>query len=129
MTLKKHVPERRSLRRRLRLELALVEHLSPEAVAAFVDGELSDGALHRARVHVVHCRECRDEVHNQRHASEAVRVSNLEECVRAPSNLVARLSKIADLASQRGTGLASEEQDDGAENPKQGSLKAFFNKG
>ncbi|WP_156802463.1 anti-sigma factor family protein [Corynebacterium lubricantis] len=127
MTLKKHIPERRSLRRKLRLELAIVEHLSPEAIAAFVDGELSDGALHRARVHVVHCRECRDEVHTQRHASEAVRGSNLEECVRAPRNLVARLSQIADLAPMHDADNESS-ADEGKEAQREHSLKALFRK-
>jgi hypothetical protein len=116
----------------LRLELALVEHLSPEAVAAFVDGELSDGALHRARVHVVHCRDCREEVHTQRHASEAVRGSNLEECVRAPRNLVARLSQIADLAPLRDASDAGD-TDDSASAAKENTagerrLKALFRK-
>ncbi|MHA2788664.1 zf-HC2 domain-containing protein [Corynebacterium sp. S7] len=126
MTLKKHTPERRSFRRKLRMELASVEHLSPEAVAAFVDGELSDGALHRARVHVVHCSDCREEVHAQRHASEAVRGSNLEECVRAPRNLVARLSQIADLAPLRDPeDSPSVEKDDTAGERR---LKALFRK-
>ena len=43
-------------------EFASVEHLSLEAVAAFVDGELTPLAMHRARVHLVHCEECRAEV-------------------------------------------------------------------
>ncbi|WIM68573.1 zf-HC2 domain-containing protein [Corynebacterium breve] len=95
MALKKqHHPERRSLRRRLRIEIAAVEHLSPEAVAAFVDGELSERAAHRARVHVVHCKDCREEVHDQRRASEYVRGKNLEACVRAPRGLVDRLANL-----------------------------------
>ncbi len=72
-----------------------MEHLSPEAVAAFVDGELTDGACHRARVHLVHCPECRAEVHHQRGASEWLRGSNITEEVRAPSDLLARLAGIA----------------------------------
>lgn len=51
-------------------EFASVEHLSLEAVAAFVDGELTPLAMHRARVHLVHCEECRAEVAQQRRASE-----------------------------------------------------------
>ncbi|WP_280109782.1 anti-sigma factor family protein [Corynebacterium halotolerans] len=74
---------------------ASVEHLSPEAVAAFVDGELSDCACHRARVHLVHCPECRAEIHHQRGASEWLRGSNTTDEVRAPSDLLARLTGIA----------------------------------
>ncbi|CAB0990254.1 anti-sigma factor [Corynebacterium diphtheriae] len=45
---------------------ASVEHLNPEAVAAFVDNELSPAAAHRAKIHLVHCPECREEIHRQR---------------------------------------------------------------
>ena len=76
-------------------EFASVEHLSPEAVAAFVDGELTDGALHRARVHLVHCGECRAEIERQRNASEWLRGSNITPEVRAPEDLLARLAGIA----------------------------------
>ncbi|CAB0724279.1 anti-sigma factor [Corynebacterium diphtheriae] len=47
---------------------ASVEHLNPEAVAAFVDNELSPAAAHRAKIHLVHCPECREEIHRQRRA-------------------------------------------------------------
>lgn len=83
---------RRSPRRR---EFASVEHLSPEAVAAFVDGELCDSATHRARVHLVHCAECRREIERQRGASEWLRGSNIQEDVRVPHDLLARLASIA----------------------------------
>lgn len=73
---------------------ASVEHLSSEAVAAFVDGELGEGALHRARVHIVHCPECRAEVERQRNASEWLRGSNITPEVRAPQDLLARLAGI-----------------------------------
>lgn len=102
MSTKRPIPERRSLRRRLRMEFSSVDHLSPEVVAAFVDGELSDGAEHRARVHVVHCAECRAEVHAQRGAAEAVRGSNTEECVRAPHTLVERLAWLASQQQEQG---------------------------
>ncbi len=84
-------PRRRPRRR----EFASVEHLSLEAVAAFVDGELSDTACHRARVHLVHCPECRAEIERQRGASEWLRGSNIGEDVRAPHDLLARLAGIA----------------------------------
>lgn len=82
-------------RTRGRREFASVEHLSLEAVAAFVDGELSDAATHRARVHLVHCPECRAEIERQRGASEWLRGSNITEEVRAPHDLLARLTGIA----------------------------------
>lgn len=72
-----------------------VEHLSHEAVAAFVDGELSASAEHRARVHVVQCPECRAEVHGQRGAAEMLRGCNLSAHVRAPEDLLAKLAGIA----------------------------------
>lgn len=86
---------RRIPRPRRRREFASVEHLSLEAVAAFVDGELSDAACHRARVHLVHCPECRAEIERQRGASEWLRGSNIGEDVRAPHELLARLAGIA----------------------------------
>lgn len=76
-------------------QFASVEHLSPEAVAAFVDGELTDLAAHRARVHLVHCAECRAEIERQRGASEWLRGSNITDEVRAPRDLLNRLAGIA----------------------------------
>lgn len=73
---------------------ASVEHLSSEAVAAFVDAELGEGALHRARVHIVHCAECRAEIERQRNASEWLRGSNITPEVRAPQDLLTRLAGI-----------------------------------
>lgn len=78
-----------------RRKFASVEHLSPEAVAAFVDGELTEGAAHRARVHLVHCPECRAEIHHQRGTSEWVRGCNITDDVRVPRDLLARLAGIA----------------------------------
>ena len=67
------------------------DHLSPEAVAAYVDNELSTAAYRRAQQHLAQCPECQDEVAAQRGASERVRGSCGED-VRAPSSLVAKLS-------------------------------------
>lgn len=67
------------------------DHLSPEAVAAYVDNELSTAAYRRAQQHLAQCPECRDEVAAQRGASERVR-GLCGEDVRAPSSLVAKLS-------------------------------------
>lgn len=87
---------------RRRREFASVEHLSPEAVAAFVDGELTDIACHRARVHLVHCAECRAEIERQRGASEWLRGSNIGEDVRAPHELLTRLAGIASAPPHAG---------------------------
>ncbi|MBL4944062.1 anti-sigma factor family protein [Corynebacterium ulcerans] len=73
---------------------ASVEHLNPEAVAALVDDELSSVAAHRAKIHLVHCKECRDEVDRQRRAADRLRGSTHSE-MRASSDLLAKLQGIA----------------------------------
>lgn len=70
-----------------------VEHLGPEAIAAFVDGELSPNAAHRARVHLVHCPLCRVEIERQRQASESLRNDASAE-LRAPTDLIQRLARL-----------------------------------
>ena len=72
-----------------------IGHLGPEAVVAFVDEEMPPKYMHRVRVHVVHCPECRAEVHRQRRASEWIRCNNGEDQVRAPHHLLTRLNSIA----------------------------------
>src|SRR5690625_7873434 len=54
-------------------------------------------AKHRARVHLVHCHECREEIYTQRGTSEWVRQCNIESQVRAPRDL---LRKLASIGSQ-----------------------------
>ena len=76
-------------------EFASVDHLSPEAVAAFVDEELSRAAMHRARVHLVHCKDCRCEVETQRRAAERLRSLTSSDSICAPSSLLDRLNSIA----------------------------------
>ncbi|AWB83797.1 hypothetical protein [Corynebacterium liangguodongii] len=77
------------------------DHLSPEAVAAFADSELSPTALHRARVHIVKCEECRGAVSEQRAAAERLRHCDADGEVRAPLALVERLAKLpAESAGQ-----------------------------
>ncbi|AKE41703.1 Anti-sigma factor [Corynebacterium kutscheri] len=71
-----------------------IDHLNPEAVAAFVDYELTPLAEHRAKVHLVHCLECRKEVEAQRHASSVLR-ADVAGAVTAPTDLLAKLHKIA----------------------------------
>lgn len=67
------------------------EHLNPEAIAAYVDGELTTAASRRAAQHVGECEECCAEVNAQRGAS-----ARLRECddvdVRAPEVLRRRLT-------------------------------------
>ncbi|TCP56218.1 putative zinc finger protein [Tamaricihabitans halophyticus] len=48
-------------------------HLLPDAIVAFVDGELSPSAQDRASAHVAGCPACAAEVRAQRQASGAVR--------------------------------------------------------
>ncbi|NVN49591.1 anti-sigma E factor RseA [Mycolicibacterium hippocampi] len=67
------------------------EHLSTEAVAAFVDGELRMTAHLRAAHHLSLCPECAWEVDAQRQARTALR----DSCpVAMPSSLLGLLSQI-----------------------------------
>ena len=72
-----------------------IGHLGPEAVVAFVDGEMEPKSMHRVRVHLVHCPECRSDVHEQRNASEWLRHCNMDMQVRAPQSLMDKLANIA----------------------------------
>src|ERR1700746_17914 len=65
------------------------EHLSTEAVAAFVDGELRMTAHLRAAHHLSLCPDCAAEVEGQRRARAALRDS---QPIRIPSNLLGLLS-------------------------------------
>jgi anti-sigma factor RsiW len=67
------------------------EHLSTEAVAAFVDGELRMTAHLRAAHHLSLCPECATEVDAQRQARTALR----DSCpIAIPSALLGMLSQI-----------------------------------
>jgi anti-sigma factor RsiW len=67
------------------------EHLSTEAVAAFVDGELRMTAHLRAAHHLSLCQECATEVEAQRQARAALR----DSCpIVVPSSLLGMLSQI-----------------------------------
>jgi anti-sigma factor RsiW len=71
------------------------EHLSTEAVAAFVDGELRMTAHLRAAHHLSLCPECATEVDAQRQARTALR----DSCpIVIPSALLGMLSQIPDHA-------------------------------
>ncbi|ORW86773.1 RNA polymerase subunit sigma-70 [Mycobacterium sp. IEC1808] len=67
------------------------EHLSIEAIAAFVDGELRMNAHLRAAHHLSLCPECAAEVEDQSRARAALRDSHP---IRIPSNLLGLLSEI-----------------------------------
>ena len=67
------------------------EHLSTEAVAAFVDGELRMTAHLRAAHHMSLCPQCATEVEAQRQARAALR----DSCpIVVPSSLLGMLSQI-----------------------------------
>ncbi|WP_297008578.1 zf-HC2 domain-containing protein [uncultured Corynebacterium sp.] len=87
-----------------------VGHLTTEAIAALVDGELARGAEDRAKAHLVHCGECREEVRVQRQASARMRsqAGTMSE-VHAPGPLLERLTGIP--ASCRDGDAASGEAD------------------
>ncbi|OBF26308.1 RNA polymerase subunit sigma-70 [Mycobacterium sp. ACS1612] len=67
------------------------EHLSIEAVAAFVDGELRMTAHLRAAHHLSLCQQCAAEVEAQRQARAALRDSG---SIVVPSSLLGMLSQI-----------------------------------
>ncbi len=67
------------------------EHLSTEAIAAFVDGELRMNAHLRAGHHLSLCPQCAAEVDAQRQARAALRDSHP---VRVPTSLMGMLSQI-----------------------------------
>jgi hypothetical protein len=67
------------------------EHLSTEAIAAFVDGELRMGAHLRAAHHMSLCPHCSAEVDAQGQARAALR----DSCpIAIPTSLLGALSKI-----------------------------------
>ncbi|BBX45845.1 anti-sigma E factor RseA [Mycobacterium cookii] len=67
------------------------EHLSTEAIAAFVDGELRMNAHLRAAHHISLCPDCAAEVEGHRRARAALRDSHP---IRIPSSLLGLLSQI-----------------------------------
>ena len=74
-------------------EFGSTEHLSTEAIAAFVDGELRMNAHLRAAHHISLCPECAAEVDGHRRARAALRDSRP---IRIPSTLLGLLSQIPD---------------------------------
>lgn len=67
------------------------EHLSTEAIAAFVDGELRMNAHLRAAHHLSLCAQCAAEVEDQSRARAALRDSHP---ISIPSTLLGTLSQI-----------------------------------
>ena len=67
------------------------EHLSTEAIAAFVDGELRMNAHLRAAHHLSLCPQCASEVEGQRQARAALRDSRP---IRVPTGLLGTLGRI-----------------------------------
>lgn len=66
-------------------------HLAPDAIVAFVDGELSLTAQDRASAHIARCPMCAAEMSVQRQARAAVRDA---EAPRMPAGLLATLRAI-----------------------------------
>jgi hypothetical protein len=81
------------------------EHLSIEAIAAFVDGELRMNAHLRAAHHISLCPECAAEVDGHRRARAALRDSNP---IRIPSTLLGLLSQIPDCPPDEDAGQAED---------------------
>jgi hypothetical protein len=71
------------------------EHLSTEAIAAYVDGELRMKSYLRAAHHLSLCQQCAAEVEGQSQAREALRDSNP---ISTPSSLLGLLSQIPNSA-------------------------------
>ena len=69
------------------------EHLSIEAIAAFVDGELRMTAHLRAAHHLSLCAQCAAEVDDQSRARSALRDSDSHP-IRIPTGLLGLLSEI-----------------------------------
>jgi hypothetical protein len=88
-------------------EFGSTEHLSIEAIAAFVDGELRMNAHLRAAHHISLCPECAAEVDGHRRARAALRDSG---GIRIPSTLLGLLSQIPDSPPDDDAGPAERGQ-------------------
>jgi anti-sigma factor RsiW len=69
------------------------QHLLPDVVVAFVDGELSATAYDRVSSHMGRCQHCAAEIHAQRQTASAVQAAN---AFSAPAGLLASLRAIPD---------------------------------
>jgi anti-sigma factor RsiW len=81
------------------------QHLLPDVVVAFVDGELSATAYDRASSHLARCQPCAAEIVAQRQARKAVQSADAPAM---PAGLLATLRAIPDQVETPGTpdGLA-----------------------
>ncbi|MUM16591.1 RNA polymerase subunit sigma-70 [Mycobacterium sp. CBMA271] len=79
------------------------EHLSTEAIAAFVDGELRMSAHLRAAHHLSMCPECVLEIDAQRQARSALRDSGT---IRVPGSLLGLLSQIPHIPHEAASSSA-----------------------
>ncbi|MDY6049556.1 MAG: zf-HC2 domain-containing protein [Corynebacterium sp.] len=77
------------------VQFSSVEHLSHEAVAGYVDRELSPGAMRRATRHLMKCAQCRAEVRAQRGASDTLRRSSAGSPIHIPQELLTKLEGFA----------------------------------
>jgi anti-sigma factor RsiW len=92
------------------------EHLSIEAIAAFVDGELRMTAHLRAAHHLSLCAQCAAEVDDQGRARAALRDSHP---IRIPSTLLGLLSEIPHSPLDDTTAPSDRSADrDGRDQPK-----------
>lgn len=84
------------------------QHLLPDAVVAFVDGELSPTAYDRAASHMARCQHCAADIVAQRQAASAVQSAN---AFSAPAGLLANLRAIPERVEMPETpdGLAMTE--------------------
>ncbi|WP_156690203.1 anti-sigma E factor RseA [Mycobacterium sp. Marseille-P9652] len=83
------------------------EHLSVEAVAAFVDGELRMNAHLRAAHHLSLCPQCAAEVEGQSRARAALRDSHP---IRIPSTLLGMLADIPQWSDEDTTARGSDRE-------------------
>ena len=92
------------------------EHLSTEAIAAFVDGELKMTAHLRAAHHLSLCPQCAAEVEAQSQARAALR----DSCpIVIPTSLLGMLSQIPHDAPSAASGDATDQQlADGTTRPR-----------
>ena len=74
-------------------QFSSIEHLSEEAVAAFVDGEMPPRAQRRVLRHLVHCEECRRDVKAPRDAAQRMREA-ANEPVHMSTELLHKLAAI-----------------------------------
>lgn len=91
-------------------QFSSTDHLSIEAIAAYVDGELPMKAHLRAGSHLSLCQQCAGEVEVQGQAREALRESRP---VTMPSTLMGLLSQIPQCTPEEPATDSDDDQPDG----------------